>query len=199
MKVKAEFTEGVLGTKAGNKELATDYIASKHPDGVQVDEAEAIDEALEKASTLFHRVDGKPMIWDYQVKGFLKSACLAMIETDTMTKEELKKVRLTPYLYKRTIDKMVFVFPRKIVLEMPEDGEITECERPLRAETMRGERIALARSEELPAGTKFEIEIKTLNKKLDEYIKRWLEYGELFGIGQWRSSGKGRFKCVVED
>ncbi len=195
MKAKITFTEPVLGTKSGNKELTTEFIAAKHPDGVQADEAEVIDsmdESLEKASTIFHKEDGKPFIWDYQIKGFFKSACLAMIETDTMTKKELSDIRLSKYLHKRTIDKMIFVNPRKIFLNV--NGEATICERPLRGETMRGERIALARSEQLAADTTFEIEIICLNKKLEQFLPQWLTYGALFGLGQWRSSGMGRFE-----
>ena len=26
-----------------------------------------------------------------------------------------------------------------------------------------------------------------------EYVREWLDYGRLNGIGQWRNSGKGRF------
>jgi hypothetical protein len=25
-------------------------------------------------------------------------------------------------------------------------------------------------------------------------VKEWLDYGELRGLGQWRNSGKGKFK-----
>lgn len=197
MKIEIEFTEPLLGTLAGNKELAEDFIASKHPDGTQKDEIEAIPEALEKASTGFSRNDeDMPMLWDYQIKGFFKEACLAMIHTDTMKKEELKKVRLTEYLYKRTIDQMIFINPRRIELRLPEGCEPNKLEfleRPLRGQTMRGERIALARSEIAPAGTKITITISSLNEKLWPFIDKWLIYGALRGLGQWRNASYGRF------
>lgn len=193
MKVRIILTEPILGTRAGNKDLATEYQASKHPDGVPAhDELTTIEEQIEKASTIFDRDEkGHPFRWDYQFKGFLKEACLAMIETGTITKEELGKLKLTNYSYKRTIDKMIFVFPRKIILHSPSEPLI--CERRLRSQTMKGERIALAISEELPAGTYCDIAIVCLNKKHEPFIKQWLDYGALFGLGQWRSSGKGRF------
>jgi hypothetical protein len=197
-KVRITFSEPLLGTLAGNKDIATDFIASKHPDGVQQDEAEAIegiDESLEKASTIFWRDNGRAFLWDYQFKGFFKESCLTMIYTDTMTKEELKAVRLTEYLYKRTIDKLIHVFPRKIFLHVPDkQAKPVECERSLRAKTMRGERVALARSEELPAGTYVDIEILVRNKNLEPFINPWLDEGALIGMGQWRTGGKGRFK-----
>ena len=59
---------------------------------------------------------------------------------------------------------------------------------------MRGERIALARSEAAPAGTKFEATIEVLNRKLEPFLPRWLDYGRLRGIGQWRNSGAGAFE-----
>ena len=114
-----------------------------------------------------------------------------MIHTGTLTKEKLRKVRLTQYMYKKAIDKLIFVKPRKILLNMA--GEMSFCERPLRGQTMRGERIALARSEQAPVGTSIECEIIVLNDKLWDYIKRWLDYGVLQGMGQWRNSGMGRF------
>jgi len=206
MKVEIEFTEELLGTRAGNKELACDYQAAKHPEQVQEDELAAIeniDETIAKSSTVFDRDDaGRPFLWDYQFKGFFKEACLAMIETDTLTKEELKKVRLTNYLYKRTIDKQVFVCPRMIFLDLPEGVDCQKlefCERPLRGQTMKGERISLARSEVAPSGTKIVLEIKCMNKKHEPFIEQWLTYGALSGMGQWRNSGKGRFVFRILD
>ena len=199
MKVELTFTEPLLGTLAGNKELAEKFIANKHPQGHSAeDEMEAIenlDESLSKASTIFPRGDrnGRPFIWNYQVKGFFKSACEAMISTKTMTKEELKKFNLTNYLYKKTIDQLIFVNPRRIFLQMESNGELQFNERPLRGQTMRGERVALARSEMAPAGTKIEIEVICLNSKLNDFICRWLDYGALLGMGQWRTSGMGTF------
>jgi len=198
MKVLIEFTEPLLGTLAGNKEIAEEFIISKHPEGMSKEESDTVPDIgidVEKSSTFFARdKEGKHMLWDYHIKGFFKEACLAMIQTDTIKKEELKKVRLTEYMYKRTIDKQIFAAPRQIILILPSKEVLPFCQRPLRGQTMRGERISLARSEMAPAGTKIEIEIITMNKKLDQFISKWLDYGALSGFGQWRNSGMGRFK-----
>ena len=62
--------------------------------------------------------------------------------------------------------------------------------------------MALARSETLPVGTVFELEIVLVSavvqngkKRQDllEIVEEWLDYGQLHGLGQWRNSGKGRF------
>lgn len=189
-----EFLEPILGTLPGDKEVATDFVVSKHPEGAQADEKESqpdVEEKLEKASTFFARTpDKKPILYDYLIKGFFKEACEAMINTDTIKKEDLKGPRLTPYLYKKTIDKQIFVFPRQIRLQLPDGvdpANLSFCERPLRGQTMRGERICLARSEMAPAGTKITIEIMVRNEKLNEYIPQWLDYGALSGLGQWRN------------
>jgi len=195
MKVRLTFTEPLLGTLAGDKELAKEYIASKcGGDTLNKDEAECIDnidEELEKGSTIFNSDDKGILLWDYQVKGFFKDAMLALIGSDKFTQEALKKVSLTKYMYKRMIDHQLFVNPRKIYLKL--SGETFFVERPLRADTMRGERIALARSEAAPAGTTCEVEIVTMQKKLVPFIYECLDYGSLRGIGQWRNSGMGRF------
>ena len=194
MKYQIEFSEPLLGTLSGNKEIAEEFINSKHPEGHSEEESEMHpDEELEKSSTIFARDGDKLMLWDYQFKGFLKEACEQMISSETMTKEELKNYKLTQYLYKRTIDKQIFVMPRRIHLIMPEGAKTEFIERPLRGQTMRGERICLARSESVPAGTKVDIEILCLNTKLEKFIPQWLKYGALLGMGQWRSSGMGRF------
>jgi len=201
MKVKITFINPVLGTLAGNPETAKEFILSKKPDSdLAKDELESLpedDELLEKRSTIFPKVDGKPFLWDYQLKGFFKTACLAMILSEKFTQEELKKHNLTKYSHKRTIDLLVFCKPRQIFFTIPKRKKISFCERPLRGETMRGERISLARSEMLPAGTSFEADILLENPKLEKFIKIWLDYGSKHGMLQWRNSGMGSFEYKV--
>jgi len=197
MKIEITFTEPLLGTLSGNKEIAEEFIISKHPDGHSEEESEMRpEEALEKSSTIFARDGEKLMLWDYQFKGFFKEACEQMIHSETMKKEELKKFRLSQWMYKKTIDKQIFVMPRKIHLELPKGAKPEFIERPLRGQTMKGERICLARSESVPVGTKLIIEVVCLNKKLEKFIPLWLNFGLLFGMGQWRTSGMGRFKWL---
>lgn len=198
MNVELKFITPVLGTLSGDPKVATEFILSKNPNNTK-DEAECLpdEESLEKSSTVFPKTkDGQPFIWDYQFKGFFKSACEAMITSGKYTKEELKKHRLTMYLYKKTIDKLIFVFDRRILFKLPakiDPANLDFLERPLRGETMRGERICLARSEVVPAGATVRFEIETLNEKLTPFIKEWLDYGRLMGMLQWRSGGMGRF------
>ena len=198
MKCKLTFTEPLLGTLAGQKDVAKEFIASKCKAGVQSDEEaviENMDEAVTNGSTVFNADESGVFLWDYQIKGFFKDSMLALISSGNYTQEALKKVGLTKYSYKRTIDQQVFVNPRKVRLVL--SGPTFFVERPLRAETMRGERIALARSEAAPAGTTCEIEIDSFQTTLAPYIEACLDYGKFRGMGQWRNSGMGRFEYEV--
>ena len=191
MKIRVTLIEEMLGTACADPAVHRTYIASKSADAEKVEqELESLpaDELFEKARTVFHRTpDGRPCIWDYQFKGFLKEAIGVMVELGE--KAEVGKLKLTKWTYKRAVDNFVFVGPRTIVL-----GALgPECTRPLRADTMRGERVALATSETVPAGTEFEVEVTTLSPALDALVRQALDYGRLKGLGQWRNSGKGRF------
>ena len=191
MKVKITLLEDMLGTAPNNKKIYTDYLASKAPEGKDVkDEIDSIEEpdGIEemRQMTVFHRNPdtNQPIIFDYLVKGFFKNACSAMRE---VPKSESSKIKA----YKKKIDNLVFVSPRMIDIDM--SGEMTICERPLRAQTAQGERVALSCSESIPAGSTMEIEITTLTDDLMNTVIEWLDYGKLNGLGQWHNSGKGRF------
>ena len=190
--IEITFIEPLLATCSGNKEIATDFILSKRPEGAAPDEIEALPdkEAIEKSSTVFMRTaEGKPFLWDYQIKGFLKDAA-GMLNRMVKKEEQLKA-------HKKLIDGLIFVEPRKIPIEL--SGVITILERPLRAQTAQGERIALARSEAAPIGSKIQIKIVCFDPKLQEPIKLWLNYGMWRGLGQWRNASFGRFTwCEVQ-
>ena len=187
MKVEITLLEPLLGTLSGDAKLAEEYILSKHPDGVQEDEQEALPAAedVKKSSTVFARnTDDKPILWDYMFKGFFKDACSALRRV-----KGTKSSKLTAY--KKIVDGLIFVSPRQVLIDL--GGDLTFTERPLRAQTAQGERIALARSETAPAGSKLVIGILILDEKYTELVIEWLDYGRLKGLGQWRNSGCGRF------
>jgi hypothetical protein len=200
-KIRVTFLEEALGTASANPDIHSEFVASKSPDAETVEEEVAaigVDQFVEKSMTVFPRDEnGCPILWDYQVKGFFKDAC-SMLRRVTGSKSS----KITAH--KKVIDGLVFVEPRKIVLNLPDGEEIGNCQRPLRAETAQGPRVALSNSESVPAGTTFEMEIVYMKPsakafRLDECITEWLEYGVARGIGQWRNSGKGRFEYEVID
>lgn len=187
------FTEMVLGTASNNKELHSEYIASNAPDAKsKAEEIEAIgtDEYREKQMTVFPKDDnGNPIFWDYQIKGFFKDTCSAL---QRCKGEEISKESCKLKAYKKVIDGCIFVEPRRIPINM-NGGEIGNLQRPLRAQTAQGERIALADSETIPEGSTIDISVLCLSDEYEKAVREWLNYGRYKGIGQWRNAGYGRF------
>ena len=180
-------TEEMLGTASSNPEIHSEYIASKAPDAVSMQqEVEAIgaDEVFEKSMTVFPRVDGRPVMWDYQFKGFFKDSVGALRKIPGSESSKLKA-------FKKEIDGLIFVSPRAISIHF--DGDVGVCQRPLRAQTAQGERVALASSESIPAGATMELTITCYVDSDEKMVRECLDYGALRGLGQWRNSGKGRF------
>jgi hypothetical protein len=194
--VTLTFTEPLLGSQP-QKDVASDYIHKVALDkGIitaeqSEEELETLPDLLEKGSTVFHRMeDDRPCIWDYQVKGLLKEWGRVLNGA-----EEAGKV----LNLKNKIGNLVFVTPRIIPIE-----GITELdwfERPLRAETAKGPRIALARSERINAGAtvSFKIHI-VLDKDIKEKaIRAILDMGQWQGLGQFRSGSYGRFAYTLTE
>lgn len=207
-KLRVDFTTSVLGTQP-QKAVATEYITSKvaarvtepmgedtpangfvaldEETGLPADELETLPEMLDKGTTAFHKKDGKPIFYDYMIKGFLKDA--GQVFNGHRGVKNLRS----------KIDNFVFPFPRQIELHLPEGAEITFCERPLRAMTAQGPRTSLARSEEIPEGTWFECQLKVYGGVISEpLLNDLLSYGGDKGIGQWRNGGHGRFSFTLE-
>ena len=188
LKVKVTTTEEILGTASSNKEIHEEFIASKAPDAPSTEEevaAVGVEEVFDKAMTVFPRnAEGNPIAWDYQWKGFFKDAC-GMLRK--VTDSACSKVKA----YKKEIDGLIFIAPRQIPIEF--DGDMGICQRPLRAQTAQGERVALASSESIPAGATMTFEIQMMVPAHEKAVREMLDYGRLRGFGQWRNSGKGRF------
>lgn len=204
LKVRITLIDEILGTAPNDQEIYGNFIASKSPDAATREEEVAsvgVEEVIERGMTVFSRdEEGRPFLWDYQIKGFFKDAC-GMLQRvtgkDETTGKKKKAANESSKItaYKKIIDGLIFVFPRKILINF--DGEIGSCQRPLRAQTAQGERIALANSETIPAGSTMDIEIKLLSDDHEKAVIEWLDYGFLRGLGQWRNSGKGRFTYEI--
>lgn len=193
IRVKLTFTEGILGTCPNDEDIYKRFIIDKGVGNgaeitkdMEVEETNAlpINEQIDKGMTIFPRTeDGEPFLYDYQIKGFFKDTCGTLKKVPGTKSSKVKA-------YKKEIDGLIFPVERKIVFE---NAEIGVCQRPLRAQTMQGERVALAMSEEIAPGSSITFSVRYLLPEQKDLIKEWLDYGELRGIGQWRNSGKGRF------
>ena len=190
LEAKLTFTEEVLGTSPNDEDIYRNFIGSKAPDAQTVEEevaAMGADAVAEKGMTVFARdEDGNPCLYDYHVKGHFKDACSMLKKATGSLSKDIKA-------HKKMIDGLVFVNPRLIPLEIPEGKTMGVCQRPLRAQTAQGERVALAMSESVPAGTTCTIEITCLTDDDVKYVREWLDYGHFRGIGQWRNAGKGSY------
>ena len=202
LKVKVTFIEEVLGTASSNPDIHHDFIASKAPDADKAEEEVAAivnsEEEFEKSMTVFPKDEnGNPFVWDYQWKGFFKDAFKSLKKVPN---SECGKIKA----YNQEIDGLIFPEPRKIPIILPEGGKIGVCQRPLRASTAQGERIALASSETVPAGSVMEFDILLMadtekNNVHEKAIREALQYGRFRGFGQWRNASKGRFKYEILD
>lgn len=188
LKVKLTFMEPLLGTSPANEDVYRDFIGSKAPDAATVDDEVAAigaDAAVEKGMTVFPRLeDGTPFLYDYQINGFFKDTCSGLRKVKGTKSEKIKA-------FKKEIDRLIFPEPRCIPIRF--EGEVGECQRPLRAQTAQGERVSLSISEQVPAGATVEFTVVCLSDDHEKVVREWLDYGRFSGIGQWRNSGKGRF------
>jgi hypothetical protein len=192
-KVTLTFVEDLLGTIPKDQEVYKNYIASLAAleDAELAQELETVGKKEEKGWTGFHTLDGKPIIYDYSIKGYFKESCSMLRRCpDTLS------AKFTAF--KKIIDGLVFVSPRRIPLQL--SGPLGVLERPLRCSTPQGERVALARSDTAPAGTKMEFNVQVLDPKVNlKVLREWLDYGSLHGLGQWRNGGFGKFTYKIKE
>lgn len=189
MRVKVTFVDELLGTAPNNKEIYTDYIASKAPDATNLeDEVAAVgtEAVIEKGMTVFPRTeDGVPFLYDYQWRGYFKETCSFLRKVKGTASEKIKA-------FKKQIDGLIFIKERETILNT-NGKELGVCQRPLRASTPQGERVSISCSETCPEGTTCEFTVICMVDSDTALIREWLDYGALHGTGQWRNSGKGRF------
>jgi hypothetical protein len=184
-RVRIKFLTELLGTVAKDPEVYKTFIESKKPGDQKEEEYLTIEKVEEKGWTGFHKDKQGLFLYEYVIKGFLKHA-------GNVLKDSLKIKAL-----KSKIDDYVFIQPRKIYLAQDEpDGYI---ERPLRAMTMQGPRVTLARSDYIKPDKEIEFGVILFPHKEIKWsiISDLLKYGEHMGLGQFRNGGYGRFKVVA--
>lgn len=188
MKVRLTLLEDMLGASPNDKEIYSTFVASKGPNAMTKEEEVAaigVEEYEEKQMTVFCRnEDGNPIIFNYVIKGFFKNACGALRYINGSLSKGITS-------YKKKIDGLIFIDERQIPINY--EGKIGICQRPLRAQTAQGDRVALASSESIPAGSTLECTIRIMDPTLVPVVTEWLNYGRYNGLGQWHNSGKGAF------
>lgn len=200
-----EFTQPVLGTIPKDRKVFENFIMDQAKNQMEKDRAaEDVDRVPEETEargwTGFYEDDnGRPILMDYQFKGFLKNSANVIKdtfvskksktvkgETKTTTERGIKNLR-------SKVEQTVFVNPRQIVLaDKPDDV----LERPLRAMTMQGPRVSVVRSDMINPGREYTLDLQVLegSEVTEEVLRAILSYGEQSGLLQWRNGGYGRFK-----
>lgn len=187
--VTLTFTEPILGTVPKDPDVYAKYIqgvAANLGDEEAAQELETVEASEEKGWTGFHMLNGAPILYDYVIKGFFKDACGMLRRAEGTESKGLTA-------YKKVVDGLVFITPRQIPLELPGGAEMGALERPLRAQTAQGERVALARSDTCPPGTMLSFTVTVLGQVSEALLTEWFDYGALRGLGQWRNASYGRF------
>lgn len=190
--ITLELLEPQLGTVPKNQDIYKTFIASKVFDAVEdgiisqedaeakaLEEVETVQTIEEKGWTGFMKDAKGHFIYDYMVKGFICESARTMKQHGALKQLQDK--------FKR----YVFVMPRRIYIPEPTEW----LERPLRAQTAQGPRVALTRSDLIPAGTllTFQLVVMAPGGIKRNLIEEVLDYGQYIGLGQWRSGSYGRF------
>lgn len=185
--ITIRFIEPLLGAVPKDRDVYASHIMSKAAltDEQAAEELASVEHVEEKGWTGFHKNEIGPFLYNYVPKGFFKDAC-GMLRRSSSTRSA--KVRA----YKKIIDGMVFISPRQINLELA--GEMGVLERPLRAATAQGERVALARSDTAPVGSSLTFTVSVMGGVSEALLREWLDYGRFRGLGQWRNAGYGSFE-----
>jgi hypothetical protein len=197
LKVRVTFTTPLLATNPNDQEIYTQFIAKEASDESRKEEIErlGVDEVIERGMTVFLRDKEDPsipLLKDYTWLGYLKSRAKALAK---IPGSSLKGASA----YIKEVNDLIKVTPRFQPLILPEGGAIETLERPLRAETAQGDRVALAKSETVPEGTTCEVTFRAERIEGMNYIIDCLNYGKEHGTGQWRNAGFGRFTYEVLD
>jgi hypothetical protein len=198
----------MLATQPDSIKLFTEFLADRGPTGeTQIDEMASMEAAVKAVSvpgkpgqpdvlknpgqTIFHRDDkGNLVLYDYVFKGHAKDSITAM---NRMEAEERNGIKDKLQAHKSKIDGCVFVFPRQIILRLPAGTTVGTKERPAVVSTAQGQRIALLKSETVPAGTTLDVTYKIMSKEMVSWVIAVLDYGAFRGLGAWRNASWGRF------
>lgn len=201
------FTNPILGSQPGSDTPAAEYLEGKtrqeveklrkkNPQaaaeieaGLPEEQRPEFDEELQKGTTGFYRLSAdpkRPCFRSYQIKGMLKEAG-----------EKLNGHKNVKAL-RNKIESTVFISPKELPIQninAHQKGKLAILERPLRAQTLKGPRTSLARSEMIQAGAWVSCTLKVVHLPKwhpnEEFLRDLLDYAcECLGVGQWRNSNE---------
>jgi len=161
------------------------------------EELKTVEDLEKKGHTGFMKDEEGIFIFNYMIKGVIKAACEVCMATGVIDK-------ITAY--KKWIDLLVFVNPRKLRFYTTEDlttflkDPDDSLSRSLRVMFRTGPRTTVMKSDLVKAGRYLTFTVDVLKNKKGlnrDSVEQILDYGKLVGIGQWRGSGGyGRFEII---
>lgn len=151
-----------------------------------------------KGTTVFFwdRETDRPAIGDHMILGFLKASAEAIGRTlDTKKGEVLHSISYTQSLINQHVRVATQFIPLDRDIVRNSDGTPKYLQRSLRAMTAQGPRVSLAKSEQVAAGASCAFTLRVMKNSAitEDILRRFFEYGELSGLGQWRNAGNGQF------
>jgi hypothetical protein len=165
---------------------------------------ETVEELEGKGITVFFRDNnGKPCIGDHMVKGFMKAAGEAICKANPKREngKVLKSASYTDSLINQhvAIAEQFITFDKDIVRDQNSYPKYNT--RSLRAMTMQGPRVSIAKSEVIPAGAKLKFTLKVMDgSQIDkEVLTKLFDVGQMTGLGQWRNAGYGQFDYKITE
>lgn len=212
-KIRLDFLKPVLGTVPKSKEVYKTFIVGKlreeHKAGRitkeemedrEADELQSIEEREETGWTGFQENSKGLFFYDRWIKGHLKAAGVAL---------ETQVPGVSKWTIKGLVNRAVHLADWHIPL-MRGGKQVQKIDgvedRPLRAETMRGDRVCLVRSDRLDTPLYCEFELRVIPQKISkggkfnmETVKALLAYGEFCGLGQFRTAGYGQFRVSYSE
>lgn len=194
--VRCTFTQPLLATNANNSEIYSEFLAKNAPDAETLEQEIqrlGLAQVDEKGMTVFLRKPENPEIPQmkaYTWSGFFKAKARALAKIKGTKTAEMKA-------YIKEIDDRISISPTFIDLAIPQGGEIGTLQRPLKAATLQGDRVSLAKSETVPIGTQCEFTVCCETKEGMQIVLEALEFGAKRGTGQWRNAGYGTFTFDV--
>jgi len=191
-RVEIELIERILGSQPTNPKARR---------FLELREDEEVPTSTEVFKMTFFRKDGRPVLMDYEIKGYLKEA--ASILPQFLGIPGRRREVPSPTFVKGQLDRWLFVSPRHVPFIGPDgrikedvDGSIIHF---LRAMTRQGPRVTPLESDFIEAGARLAFTISVIEHCpiSEEALRAWLAYAEEgMGLLVWRTAGYGRFRVI---
>lgn len=194
LKYKVIFTRDLLATAPNKADIWENFVTQNDEVNAETLQEQiartSATEVAERGMTVFARdpETGKPQVMGYTIKGFLKESAKALGLVNGTKASKIAAMKLHSM-----IDGNIAILEEFCDLYLPENTGVDKNERPLKAETMKGPRVALTSSEQVSRGTWFEVTIECDSYELVEIVQEAFDRGQHHGTGQWRSAGNGWF------